>query len=308
MTRIKYLNMKYRCIQFSNLKFDLGEGLVWDNKSDRLLMTDIMNGKLIEIDIDLNKNRYWEFEEPLAWVLPTTMDGIYLTGLKSGIRLFDIYRPKEIFWVNDNFPKNDNLRLNDACVDSTGRVWYGSMNMLNPCAVDGQLASFSAKNGLHIHDSGFTVTNGPVISPDEKFLFFNDTLQGIVYRYQLTNESGKLENRAVFKKFSSKEGLPDGMCFDKEGNLWIALWGGASIVQVDATGAVLKKISIPALNVTNVCFCGPALDRLMVSTATVGLSKFETTQYPASGALFEVLYHGATGIKSFPAALDPTWI
>jgi sugar lactone lactonase YvrE len=299
--------MKYSCSQFTNVKCDLGEGLVWDNKSARMLMTDIMKGKLIEIDIGTKKNRCWVFEEPVAWVLPTAIHGKYLTGLKTGIALFDICKPDNIIWVNRNFPVDDNSRLNDACVDSSGRVWYGSMNMLNPSASDGRLASFSAKEGLHIHDEGFTVTNGPVISPDEKYLFFNDTLQGIVYRYQLMTESGNLKNRTVFKKFSSKEGFPDGMCFDQEGNLWIALWGGASIVQLDATGAVLKKVSIPALNVTNVCFFGPALDRLVVSTAAIGLSKQETTQYPVSGALFEVLNHGATGIKTFPAALDPSW-
>lgn len=289
------------------MKCDLGEGLLWDNKSARMLMTDIMKGKLIEIDIGSKKDRFWVFEEPVAWVLPTIIHGKYLIGLKAGIALFDIYKPDNIIWINKNFPVDDNSRLNDACVDSSGRIWYGSMNMLNPSASDGRLASFSAKEGLHIHDEGFTVTNGPVISPDEKYLFLNDTLQGIVYRYQLMTESGKLKNRTVFKKFSSKEGFPDGMCFDQEGNLWIALWSGASIVQLDATGAVLKKVPIPALNVTNVCFFGHALDRLMVSTAAIGLSKQETIQYPASGALFEVACHGATGIKTFPAALELSW-
>ena len=270
-------------------------------------MTDIMNGKLIELDIDSNANRCWQFEEPLAWVLPTTTEKKYLLGLKSGIALFDIDNPDNIYWINRDFPGSNNCRLNDACVDSTGRVWYGSMNILNPSATEGRLASFSEKDGLHIHDDGFTVTNGPVISPDGKFLFFNDTLKGTVYRYWLATDSGKLSDRQVFIKFSTDQGYPDGMCFDVEGTLWIALWGGSSIVQLDAKGKLLRKISIPALNVTNLCFCGSGFDRLLVSTAAIGLSKEESKRYPASGALFEIGDHHSAGAASYPANLDPLW-
>lgn len=302
-----YLNMKYQCEQLCCVKCDLGEGLIWDSRSSRLLMTDIMNGKLIEVDIDLYANRQWQFEEPLAWVLPTTREGKYLLGLKSGIALFDISKPADIFWVNRVFPGLVNCRLNDACVDSTGRVWYGSMNMLNPSARDGSLASFCEKNGLQIHDDGFTVTNGPVISPDGKFLFFNDTLQGTVYRYCLAIDSGKLSGRQVFIKFGADHGYPDGMCFDVDGNLWIALWGGAAIVQLDVTGRLLRKIAIPALNVTNLCFCGSGFDRLLVSTAAIGLSEEEIRRYPASGALFEISNHGSVGVAPYTATLDSLW-
>lgn len=299
--------MEYQCKQLSSVKCDIGEGLIWDSHSARLLMTDIMNGKLIELDIDSNTHRSWQFEEPLAWVLSTTIKGKFMLGLKSGIALFDIKKPGKLCWVNRDFPGIDSCRLNDASVDSTGRVWYGSMNIFDPSASDGQLASFSEKEGLHIHDDGFTVTNGPVISPDGKFLFLNDTLQGTVYRYVLATDSGKLSDRKVFINFSAEQGYPDGMCFDIEGNLWIALWGGAAIAQLDATGKVLRKIAIPALNVTNLCFCGPGFDHLLVSTAAIGLSEEETRLYPASGALFEISNHGSAGVAPYPATLDPLW-
>lgn len=300
--------MTYQCKQLPCVKCDLGEGLVWDSYSGRLLMTDIMRGKLIEIDIESNTNRFWQFDEPLAWVLPTTMNRKYLLGLKSGIGLFDINEPGDICWVNKDFPGSSSCRLNDACVDSTGRIWYGSMNMLNPSASDGRLASFSATHGLQVHDSGFTVTNGPVISPDGRFLFFNDTLQGTVYRYRLATDSGKLSDRQVFKRFSADQGYPDGMCFDVEGNLWVALWGGASVVQLDAIGRLLREIAVPAPNVTNLCFCGAGLDRLLVSTAAIGLSEEETRCYPASGALFEVIDHCSAGVAPYRATVDSLWI
>ena len=290
-----------------NLKSELGEGLVWDSNSKRMLMTDIMKGRLIEIDIESGSNRYWQFNEPLAWVLPTKLNGKYLLGLKSGIGLFDICKPDNFIWSNQDFPGKNHCRLNDACVDSTGKVWYGSMNVLNPFSSDGRLASFSPRDGLCIHDDGFTVTNGPVISPDGKYLFFNDTLQGIVYRYRFSADQGKLKDRQVFSKFGEDQGYPDGICFDVEGNLWIALWGGASVVQLDANGKLLQKISIPARNVTNLCFCGPRLDRLLVSTASIELSEEEARRYPDSGGLFEINNHFSAGVANYLATIDPLW-
>ena len=299
--------MEYFCKKVSSEKCDLGEGLLWDSNRNLLLMTDIINGKLIELDIDLEAQRSWLFNEQLAWILPTTKNGIYLLGLESGIALCCIEKAQHIRWINKEFPGNKNCRLNDACVDSTGRVWLGSMNMESPTSIDGRLASFCEKNGLQIHDNGFTVTNGPVISPDENFLFLNDTLKGIVYRYHLNKELGKLSDRNIFIKFTPEQGYPDGMCFDNRGNLWVALGGGAAIMQIDSSGNILRKISIPALNVTNLCFCGPNLDRLIVSTASIGLTKQENVIYQDSGALFEITNHHSMGLITHSAKLDSTW-
>lgn len=300
--------MKDQCTLLSSIKCDLGEGLIWDSNSSRLLMTDIMNCKLIELDINSDTCKNWQFNEPLAWVLQTTIKDKFLLGLKSGILLFDSKQPNNMHWVNRDFPGTSQCRLNDACVDSTGRVWYGSMNMINPSSSDGQLASFSLKDGFRILDSGFTVTNGPLISPDEKYLFLNDTMRGTVYRYRLEIDTGQLHDRQVFTQFSSDQGHPDGMCFDVEGNIWIALWGGSAVVQMDDKGKLIKKIGIPAPNVTNLCFCGPNLNRLIVSTASIGLSFEETQRHPASGRLFEINDHISTGLLPHPATLDSSWI
>jgi len=299
--------MNYEIKKISDIRCELGEGLVWDCNSHFLLMTDIINGKLIELDIDSNSHRYWKFSEPLAWVLPTTIENKYLIGLKSGVAIFDTSGHNEMSWVNQDFPGLNHCRLNDACVDSMGRVWYGSMNMLNHASPDGQLASLSALHGLRIHEGGFTVTNGPVVSPDGNFLFLNDTIRGMVYRYRLSMDTGTLSDRQIFIRFEESQGYPDGMSFDVEGNLWIALWGSASVVQLDPTGRLLRKISIPAPNVTNICFCGPRLDRLIVSTASIDLSTEDLLRYPDSGGVFEICGSDSIGIPNYSVNLSNLW-
>ena len=172
------------------------------------------------------------------------------------------------------------------------------MNSDDPWANVGQLASFSFQSGLHIHDSQFTVTNGPVVSADGEYLFMNDTLQGIIYQYRISMNGEKLSQRKVFAQFESKWGYPDGMCFDTNGNLWVALWGGASIVQLNPLGRVLRQIPIPTKNVTNLCFCGHDLDRLIVSSAVIDMNHAEHLQYPLAGGLFEIFNHGCTGLPT----------
>ncbi len=289
---------RWACKPITALRCELGEGLLWDDRTGHVLMTDITKGHLIQVDIASESVQSWSFDEPLAWVLKTTATEKYLLGLKSGIALFDTQNPTTWHWINRDFPAHPTLRLNDACAGADGSIWYGSMNMGNPSAPEGQLARFSAFDGLQIHDQGFRVTNGPVISPDGQFLFFSDTLEGLVYRYRLSDDSKALNDRQVFARFDARQGLPDGMCFDNQGHLWIALWGGASVVQLNPQGQRVQQIPVPALNVTNVCFAGPSLDRLLVSTASIEMSPEDHQRFPASGALWEVLNHRCVGVPS----------
>ena len=287
-----------------NIKCKLGEGLLWDDKNCVLLMSDIENNKLIEIDINDFSFCACDMPEPISWVLLTECEGIYTVGLKSGIALVDTNSLFNLRWLNRDFPNNPQCRLNDACTDSTGRIWYGSMNYHNERSMDGKLASFTAGHRLKVHDEGFTVTNGPLISPDSKYLYFSDTLNGIVYRYSFSLTSGEVANRRTFLTFKEDQGLPDGMCFDIEGNLWIAMWGAAKVIKFSTAGELLCEFGISAPNVTNVCFCGIGLDRLFVSTASIGMSKATAKKHPQSGRLFEIMNHGTRGFTSCPVKLS----
>lgn len=295
------------CRQLLDLKTELGEGLLWDAERHRLLMTDIVKGRLIDIDVDAGTSRSWTFDETLGWVLKTGRPGAYLLGLRSGIAGFDIEQPECLQWINRDFPGHPSHRLNDACADAQGRVWYGSMSNADPMTQGGELASYAPKDGMQIHDCRFTVTNGPVVSADGQHLYFNDTLKGTVYRYRKSADGGTLSERLVFAQFDGTQGLPDGMCLDAGGHLWVAMWGGGSVVQLDPGGCVVRRVAIPAKNVTNVCFFGSGLDRLVVSSSTIDMSDDDRKRYPQAGALFEVLNHGCVGLPTHRVNMDSSW-
>lgn len=282
------------------LSFILGEGLTWDCRRQRLLMTDILAKLVFEIDISTYAFTSWKMPEEVGWVLPTEECHRYAVGLRSGIATFDPRSPKQLHWINCEFPASLHIRLNDACTDSFGRIWYGSMSHEDSNRAEGKIASYEPDEGLKLHDSGFSVTNGPVINADATYLFLNDSLQGTIYRYCFSLATGTIRGREVFAQFPSSDGMPDGMCFDDSGCLWVAMWSGSKVILLDPSGKLCGEIAIPAANVTNVCFCGEALDRLIVSTAAT-LDASGKVVVP--GLLYEVHGHGSAGTSTTPCDL-----
>jgi len=66
------------------------------------------------------------------------------------------------------------------------------------------------------------------------------------------------------------------------------------------TGKLMSSVSIPALQVTSVCFGGPNMDEMYVTTAKAGLTEAEMKAKPDSGAVFRVRGLGVTGTPSIP--------
>ena len=79
------------------------------------------------------------------------------------------------------------------------------------------------------------------------------------------------------------------MTTDAEGRLWIAHWGGACVTCHDPdTAEELARIAMPTDHVSNVCFGGPDLRTLFVTTARFELSEAQLAAQPLAGALFAV--------------------
>lgn len=90
-------------------------------------------------------------------------------------------------------------------------------------------------------------------------------------------------------------GFPDGSTIDTDGNLWVAVFDGSCVINIDPrTGIVLRKIPIPALQVTSATFGGPNYDILFVTTASLNI---QGPQHPPCGATFMVT---GLGVKGHP--------
>lgn len=265
----------------------LGEGLHWDARRNLLWFVDIHGPRVHWFDPDSLRSGSRVVPEPVGWALTIEDSEYMLLGLRSGLALLDVLDPSsDIRWLDRSFPDADQ-RLNDAKVDPSGRLWYGSVSISDQTLPVGRLARHNLDGGGPVvMDSGYLVPNGPAFGSDGRVMLHNDSARRVTYRFDVDAVSKLAVRRSVWRQYDEQEGYPDGMNFDADGCVWIAHWGAGKVCRYDMQARRLLEIPVPARNVTNVCFAGRDLDRLFVTSAR-DESAGEFREDPG-GALFEI--------------------
>jgi sugar lactone lactonase YvrE len=269
----------FKIIQRS-VRDQLGEGLLWSARENAVYWVDILGPALHRLSLADESVTSWVMPEKIGWVVERRERPGFIAGLQSGFHELTL-EPFECRPLLDPEPHYPDNRMNDAMVDHEGRIWAGTMD----CEVKvdtGSLYCLGADLKLTRHDSGYRVTNGPALAPEHDFLYHNDTGRSVVYRFALTPE-GELRDKTEFLKFPREWGLPDGMTVDAEGGLWIAHWEGARVSRFTPDGKLDRVVRLPVSQVTNCVFAGSGLDRMFVTSASVG-----RPDEPLAGALFEI--------------------
>ena len=285
----------------ANLRCRLGEGLHWDEHREVLWLVDIIGKELIRFDPRTRNFDRRRMPQPIGWVQGVQGCEKLLVGLESGMALVEVaHSGQTIEWVDRNFPGLRGLRLNDANVDKFGRVWAGSMSLTNDHDPVGSFARYSFDgSGWEVVDSGYASPNGPAFNADCSVMLHSDSTKRTVYRYDLDPIEGTVLGRSVWRQFPAEMGFPDGMTFDEDGFIWIAHWGLGQVRRYNLNGDVDLSVLMPTPHVTNVCFGGPLLDRLFVSSAK---QEPDSTDHFA-GALFEISDHGVRGLPQWKVSL-----
>jgi sugar lactone lactonase YvrE len=107
------------------------------------------------------------------------------------------------------------------------------------------------KAELLVKDMG--TTNGIEISPDEKILYVNESVQKNVWAFDITPQ-GTLANKRLLIKF--EDGGMDGMRCDDEGNLYITRHGLGTIDIVSPQGKIIQTVKMKGKLTSNICFGG----------------------------------------------------
>ena len=263
----------------------LGEGPLWRVADQSLWWVDIVAPALNRLTVATGAVERWAMPEPIGWVVERAGGGL-LAGFRSGIAALDPDSLAIDFWVAPE-PDRPHNRLNDAKVDATGRLWFGSKDDRD-LDDSGALYAMGADRRPKRHDDGYRVANGPAFSLDGRFLYHADSGRRVVYRFAV-DEDGALAERVPFLSFDPAWGYPDGMTVDAQDCLWVAHWGGGAISRFDPEGRRMQTVALPATNVTSCTFGGAGLDRLYVTSAAM-----TSPGMPADGALF-VLEVGVGG-------------
>lgn len=267
----------------------LGEGTIWSARDDAVYWVDILAPALNRLSLKDGAVERWAVPEPLGWVAERAGGG-FIGGFKSGFAEISL-DPLTITPIGDPEPDLPGNRMNDGKADAQGQIWCGTMDMAEE-SDSGSLYRLTPDLVWQQMDTGYRVPNGPAFSHCGKWLYHSDTARRIMYRFARTAEG--IADRQPFISFTDADGYPDGMTVDADGHIWVAHWGGGRISRFTPDGKLDRAIALPARQVTNICFAGPDLDRMFVSSAAIGL---DATPY--DGGLFEV----DCGVRGLPTHL-----
>lgn len=277
-------------------KSTLGEGSLWNYRTGELMWVDIKGEILNFYNPNTGLNKEMFTGQMVGTVVPTE-SGKVLVALKDGIYLFDPETGSKKLMVDPEADKPDN-RFNDGKCDPSGRFWAGTMS-LNDQPQAGALYRLDPDGTIHKMIDRVGTSNGIVWSSDKTKMYYIDTPTAKVMAYDYDDATGEISNPKVAVQIPNGIGYPDGMTIDENDHLWVALWGGSAVVNFDPeTGELIRKIEVPAKNVTSCAFGDNDLETLYITTARENTSDKDLERFPHAGGVFKIR-PGVKGVSAF---------
>lgn len=269
---------------FDDTKCQLGEGPTYEPGSNTAWWFDILGKKLIERPLSADRAIVHDLPRmasALAVVdgdrqLLICDDGLYLRKTADGT--LSLLKALEA--------DNAKTRSNDSRVHPSGAMWIGTMGIE---AETGAGAIYHFHRGeLQVLYSHISVPNSICFNTDGSVGHYTDTPTGKVMRVALDPANGlPVGEPAVFlDRTTDSTGWADGAIMDADGIIWIARWDGACVKAYDPTGVCVETITLPAARITCPAFIGAHADRMIVTSASTGLSLEQADQQPHAGQTF----------------------
>lgn len=277
-------------------KSELGEGAIWNYRTGELMWVNI-KGKILNFYNPVSGlNKEMLTGQMVGTVVPAE-SGQVLVALQNGIYSLDPETGTKKLLADPEADKPDN-RFNDGKCDPAGRLWAGTMSLVGAKQA-GALYRFDPDTSVHKMVDGVGTSNGIVWSADKTKMYYIDTPTRQVMGYDYDNETGAISHPKVAVEIPEGAGYPDGMTIDEEDNLWVALWGGSAVACFNPeNGELIRKVEVPAKNVTSCAFGGNDLGTLFITTARESTSDEDLQKFPLAGGVFKIR-PGVKGVKAF---------
>lgn len=233
-----------------------GEGPIWDVERQRLLWDDNAVNAVFEYVPGTGAKRFLT-REVNSSAIALDRTGALIFGGSGGLHL---WTPGACRTIVAGVP------FNDLIAGPHGQVYAGSLYWgPNGMEKTGSLHLVD-RSGSRVVEEGIGIANGLGFSPDDRTLYFTDSMARRIYAYDVQADGG-LKGRRVFVQVPREEGLPDGLTVDRAGFVWSAQWYGSQIVRYDPEGKVERRIAMPVRQVSSIAFGGADLTDLYITTA-----------------------------------------
>ena len=275
---------------FFNVDAKLGEGCLWDEKTQTLWYVDI-EGKQLGKVRDNEVTRY-DMPSRIGTVGLTDSNDL-IVALEDGLYFFDPEtKALTLFTSPDSTPGN---RGNDGKPAPNGDFFADVMPMVKE--QHGGLYQVKPDGSFTCIMGSLDCANGLGWSPDHKTMYFIDSPSKVVFGFDYDEATGNVSNRRVVVDLTGdpqEYGVPDGMCVDGEGKLWVARCGGGMVQRFDnVTGLEIDRVVVPCPLTTCATFGGKDMDTLFITTMGFAKEKF-----PDSGCIF-CCKPGVKGMEAF---------
>ncbi|MCU1525657.1 MAG: SMP-30/gluconolactonase/LRE family protein [Microbacteriaceae bacterium] len=241
----------------------LGESPRWDSDRQSLWWVDISGSSLHELRIDGSETTY--SLDHNAGAVNLCANGSLLLATTVGLELLDPQTMATTIVASIESDAPDR-RMNDAAIDSSGRVFAGTMRWdAGAPPHDGVLYRYDDGDATPVL-TNLGCPNG-MAWPRRDLLAFIDSIARRIDLWTVDPTTGDLVVSRDAIDLSRFDGIPDGMTIDSEGALWVAFWGGAAVRRLSLDGAVLSTVELPTPLVSSVGFGGIDLSTLYITTA-----------------------------------------
>lgn len=271
-----------RCEPITDFSIRLGESPVWHN--GLLYFADIDSARVFAYDPARRKCHIRQLPDEVGSLVPRAAGGLVL-AMRDGFYAYDFATQRREPLASP-VHRQRGVKFNDSKCDPCGRLYAGTTGP----AGQAHLYVLQPDRRVQCLLGGVTISNGIAFSLDGRTLYYADTPTRRVDAFDYDRATGALSNRRTVIEVS--RGLPDGMCLDGQGLLWVAQWGGGCVQRYDpATGAALERIDLPADLVSSCAFGGADLSTLFVTTA-------RQPGQPGNGAVYAL----RPGVRGLPTA------
>jgi sugar lactone lactonase YvrE len=171
---------------------------------------------------------------------------------------------------------------NDLAISPDGTLYLSDPNWSES---SGQLWMVSPQQEIVLLETGMGTTNGVEVSPDGKNLYVNESVQRIIWKYDIM-ENGKLANKREFLLFSDF-GL-DGMRCDVKGNLYITRYDKGTVLIVTPEAKTINEVRLKGKKPSNIAFGGEDGKTCYVTMADRGC--FEQFTAPFKGNYYSKVH------------------
>lgn len=206
----------------------------------------------------------WVAESKSPSLLRLTLTGeceVVATGCDGDPFLF----PNDLCFGPDGalYMTDSGVEIEDFAPNNRIRADYASVTY------DGRVYRINPNNGqVKLLDRGIKFTNGIAFGADTA-LYVNETLTGNIYRYGWSAEGVK-DNRMLFGNVIHPDAPagwkgPDGMAFDSNGLLYVAVFGQGDITVLGLDGQVVRRLPTCDMLPTNLAFALPGSTRIYIT-------------------------------------------